>query len=61
MELPDLDQDQHGDVDAKSVTAFYESSEIELEDHRDVEYEPKLMSLPYETMDPLLEPELRFS
>lgn len=30
VELPDLDQDQHGDVDANSVTEFHESSEIEL-------------------------------
>lgn len=42
VELPDLDQDQHGDVDANSVTEFDESSEIELKDHRDVEYESQV-------------------
>lgn len=42
VELPDLDQGQHSDVDANSVKEFDESSEIQLEDHRDVEYEPQV-------------------
>lgn len=52
VELPDLNQDHHGDVDVNSVTEFDESSEIELEDHRNVEYEPQVNVSPVQNDEP---------